>query len=69
MHRSAASHFVIRRRIRFGDCDPGGVIYTPRLSYLIVEAVLDFLASRLGGPAERRIIDMGIFPPARSLSI
>ena len=44
MHRSAASHFVIRRRIRFGDCDPGGVIYTPRLSYLIVEAVLDFLA-------------------------
>lgn len=61
--------FVVRRRVRFGDCDPGGVIYTPRLSYFVVEAVLDFLSQRLGGPAERRLIDMGILPPARALSI
>lgn len=69
MDKIILSPFVIRRRIRFGDCDPAGVIYTPRLSYLIVEAVLDFIATRLGGPAERRIMEMGILPPARSLSI
>lgn len=61
--------FTIRRRVRFGDCDPGGVIYTPRLSYFVIEAVLDFLSARLGGPAERRILEMGILPPARALSI
>lgn len=61
--------FIIHRRVRFGDCDPGGVIYTPRLSYFVIEAVLDFLSERLGGPAERRILEMGILPPARALSI
>jgi 4-hydroxybenzoyl-CoA thioesterase len=55
--------------VRFGDCDPGGVLYTPRMSYFVVEAILDFLTERLAGPAERRILDMGVFPPARALSI
>ncbi len=61
--------FVVYRRVRFGDCDPGGVLYTPRIGYFVVEAVLDFLADRLGGPAERRILDLGIYPPARAFSV
>lgn len=61
--------FTTKRRIRFGDCDPGGVIYTPRLGYFVVEAVLDFLSERLGGPAERQILNMGVLPPARALSM
>ena len=61
--------FVVQRRVRFGDCDPGGVLYTPRMAYYVVEAVLDFLSEVLGGPAERRILDLGILPPARALSI
>ncbi|HUP48245.1 MAG TPA: thioesterase family protein [Thermoanaerobaculia bacterium] len=61
--------FTTKRRIRFGDCDPGGVIYTPRLGYFVVEAVLDFLSERLGGPAERQILNMGVLPPARALSV
>lgn len=64
-----AEPFVIRRRVRFGDCDPGSVMYTPRSAYFVVEAVLDFLSERLDGPAERRLLDMGILPPARALSI
>lgn len=63
------SSFVVRRRVRFGDCDPGGVIYMPRAAYFVVEAVLDFLAERLGGPAERRLFDLGILPPARAFSM
>ncbi len=61
--------YTTKRRVRFGDCDPGGVIYTPRLGYFVVEAVLDFLSDRLGGPAEKRIMEMGVLPPARALSI
>ncbi|MFC6631841.1 acyl-CoA thioesterase [Microbulbifer taiwanensis] len=64
-----STSFVVRRRVRFGDCDPGGVLYTPRIGYFVVEAVLDFLTDRLSGPAERRLLDLGIFPPARAFSV
>ncbi len=61
--------FLHRRRILFGDCDPGGIIYTPRVSHFVVEASLEFLSDLLGGPAERRMFEMGIAPPARELNI
>lgn len=59
------SAFVHRRRILFGDCDPGGIMYTPRVTHFVIEASLDFLSDRLGGPAERRMFEMGVAPPAR----
>ena len=61
--------FRTHRTILFGDCDPGGVIYSPRVAHFIVEAGLDFLSHALGGPAARRLFDMGILPPARALSM
>lgn len=61
--------FRISRVIQFGDCDPGGVVYTPRIAHFVVEAGLAFLSHALAGPAERRIFAMGILPPARALSI
>ncbi|GMV31630.1 MAG: hypothetical protein AMXMBFR59_37550 [Rhodanobacteraceae bacterium] len=61
--------FTTTRTVLFGDCDPGGIIYTPRVSYFVVEAVHDYLADVLGGPAVRELFAMGILPPARSLSI
>ena len=61
--------FRTRRVILFGDCDPGGVIYSPRVAHFVVEAGLDFLSFALGGPAARRLFAMGILPPARALAI
>lgn len=61
--------FRTRRVILFGDCDPGGVVYTPRIAHFVVEAELDFLSHALGGPAARQLFAMGILPPARALSI
>ncbi|MBT2749100.1 MULTISPECIES: thioesterase family protein [unclassified Lysobacter] len=57
------------RVILFGDCDPGGVVYTPRIAHFVVEAGLAFLSQALGGPAARRLFGMGVLPPARALSI
>jgi acyl-CoA thioesterase FadM len=61
--------FRTSRVVLFGDCDPGGVIYAPRVAHFVVEAGLAFLSSALGGPAARRLFSMGILPPARALSI
>jgi 4-hydroxybenzoyl-CoA thioesterase len=63
------SKFIHRRRVLFGDCDPGGIIYTPRVAYFVVEAGLEFYRARLGDGAERRMFAMGIAPPARALSV
>jgi acyl-CoA thioesterase FadM len=61
--------FKTHRTVNFGDCDPAGVIYTPRVGHFIVEAVLEFQAWLLGGPAARSILAMGILPPAKALSV
>lgn len=61
--------FKARRVVHYGDCDPAGVIYTPRVAHYVVEAALEFLSYALDGPAARRIFSMGILPPARALSI
>ena len=61
--------FKVRRRVLFGDCDPAGFIYTPRIPYFVVEATHEFLSARLGAPPVRRILELGILPAARALSI
>lgn len=64
-----SSPFIVRRRVLFGDCDPGGILYTPRMAHFVVEAGLDFFRDRLGDGPERKMFDLGIAPPARALSI
>jgi acyl-CoA thioesterase FadM len=61
--------FVTRRTILFGDCDPAGIVFTPRVGYFVVEAVQEYLTHLLGGPGLRRIAEMGVMPPARALSV
>lgn len=62
------TYFTVKRKVRFGDCDPMGVLYTPRIGYFIVEAILDCISSCLGGPAEKAILDLGVLP-ARSFKV
>ncbi|ABC30154.1 predicted thioesterase [Hahella chejuensis KCTC 2396] len=61
--------FTTKRTILFGDCDPAGIVYTPRVSYFVIEAVHEFLTHKLGAPGIREILDMGILPPARAFSM
>lgn len=68
---TCASHtqFTTSRTILFGDCDPGGIIYTPRVAHYVVEAAMEFMHARTGTSAGRTAMQSGIWPPARLLSI
>ncbi|WP_281557062.1 thioesterase family protein [Thalassomonas sp. RHCl1] len=60
---------TIKRKVLFGDCDPGGIVYTPRFADFAIEAVdsaLAVLFESKGGISA--LISYGILPPARSLS-
>lgn len=61
--------FVTTRTVLFGDCDPAGIVYTPRIGYFVIEAIHEFLSHRLGGEGLRKVFAMGILPPARALSV
>ena len=61
--------FTTTRTILFGDCDPAGIVYTPRIAYFVIEAIHEFLSDRLGGEGLRKVFAMGILPPACALSI
>ncbi len=59
------SPFTIRRRARFGDCDPAGVVYTVRFSDFVVSAMDLFLSELLGGPHIERL--HGVQTPIKAL--
>ena len=63
------NHFAIKRRVRFGDCDPGGVLYTPNIGFYVVESIQAFMDHLMGAPFERAVLDLGVLPPARKLSV
>lgn len=59
----------LQRKIVFGDCDPAGVIYTPRAADFAVEAAHEFLTVLFGEPGVRKVLAMGVLPPGRALNI
>ncbi|NBF04008.1 acyl-CoA thioesterase [Pseudomonas sp. Fl5BN2] len=60
---------IIKRKVLFGDCDPEGVVYTPRFSYFVVEAVHDALTVWLSGPGLRTLLGFNLLPPARAFTL
>ncbi|WP_339538233.1 acyl-CoA thioesterase [Pseudomonas sp. RA_15y_Pfl2_54] len=59
----------VSRTILFGDCDPAGLVYTPRFSYFSVEAVYAALDKWLGAPGLRNLMGFDILPPVRAMSL
>ncbi|WP_442107261.1 acyl-CoA thioesterase [Pseudomonas sp. NUPR-001] len=60
---------IIKRKVLFGDCDPEGIVYTPRFSYFVLEAVHEALGVWLQGPGLRSLLGFDILPPARAFSL
>jgi acyl-CoA thioesterase FadM len=62
-------HFVHERTILFGECDPAGILYTPRICEYVVESALLFLTHILEQPFERYIFSQSMSLPARNLDV
>lgn len=59
---------TVRRRVRWGDCDPAGVVYTPRFAEYVVAAFHTFLEVLLGAPLSRQLATLDLGTPAKALS-
>lgn len=60
---------IVKRTVLFGDCDPEGIVYTPRFSYFVIEAIHDALTVWLSGPGLRTLLGFDLLPPARAFSL
>ncbi len=61
--------FVVRRRVAFGDCDPAGIVYTPRYGEYVAGAFFLFLDTRFAPSFVARLGALGVVPPARRLEM
>src|SRR6185436_20426977 len=64
-----AEPLSFQRHIRWGECDPAGVVYTPRFADYVVEAYQDFLAHLLDGPLQERLAEHDLGTPAMGLNL
>lgn len=60
--------FVIRRRVKWGDCDPAGVVYTVTFSEYVISAAELFYGRLLGGSPQRLKDQHGFGTPTRALA-
>lgn len=65
----SAQPFVVRRRVRWGECDPAGVVYTPRFTDYLVSAVSLFHEQLLGAEAAHYRKNLGIDTPCKGMSL
>jgi acyl-CoA thioester hydrolase len=59
---------IVRRRVKFGECDPAGVVYTPEFSEYALSAFQWFFATMLGGPMWQELKRAGIDSPIKALT-
>jgi acyl-CoA thioesterase FadM len=61
--------FVVRRRVRWGECDPAGVVYTGRFTDYLLSAVLLFMDHLMDGPSAQYRAAQGIETPCKGMSL
>jgi len=59
---------VVRRRVKFGECDPAGVVYTPNFSEFALSAYHWLVSSLLGEPMFAAMRRLGFDSPVKALS-
>ena len=59
---------VIRRRVKWGDCDPAGVVYTPVFSEYVISAAELFYGVLFNTTPQRAKHEQGFGTPSRALS-
>lgn len=61
--------FVLRRRVRWADCDPAGVVYTGKFSEYMLGAVNLFFADLGAGAYMQWIRSLGVDTPCKGMSL
>jgi pyochelin biosynthesis protein PchD len=61
--------FTVRRRVRWRECDPAGVVYTVAFSDFVMSAAELFYTSLLGEPLQEKMDKLGLTTPTRALSL
>jgi len=59
----------VHRRVRWGECDPAGVVYTVNFCEYVASAFELFMAELLGGPLQTMKQRHGLATPARALTL
>ena len=59
---------VVRRRVKWGDCDPAGMVYTVMFSEFVISTAELFYSSLLGGPAYTKMTALDCTTPTRALA-
>lgn len=59
---------VVRRRVRFGECDPAGIVYTPVFSEYVVSAYQWLMATLLEGSMFAELKRLGFDTPIKGLT-
>jgi acyl-CoA thioesterase FadM len=65
----SAKPFVVRRRVRWGECDPAGVVYTGKFTDYLLSAVMLFHEHLLGDFSEGYRKKMGIETPCKGITL
>lgn len=60
---------TVRRRVKWGECDPAGVVYTVNYSEYVASAFELFMAALMGGPLQAMKQRYGLATPARALTL
>ncbi|OZI71990.1 acyl-CoA thioesterase [Bordetella genomosp. 12] len=65
----SATPFVVRRRVRWGECDPAGVVYTGKFVDYMLAAVNLFYANLAPVEFRQLLGELGIGMPCRGLDM
>ncbi|WP_299586965.1 thioesterase family protein [uncultured Microbulbifer sp.] len=60
---------TVKRKVLFGDCDPEGIVYTPRFSHFALEATHEAMTALLEGPAITTMKARGVLTPVRAFNL
>jgi len=61
--------FVVRRKVRWSDCDPAGIVYTGRYTEYLLDSARLFVNHMAGGDMMAVMRRHGLTTPARGMSL
>ncbi len=66
---TTGNSWIFRRRVKWGECDPAGVVYTPRFADYVAEAHLAFFEHLFAAPPYELLEASQMALPAKAIAI